>query len=115
MPATPMAIVELYDFIIYSTIATLVFGEQFFLSFSQPEVSRFALPTLKHGSDKAACQRHLASLICGRHRTTNAAFSIDLVFFSNGASTDDHILWVRHRGETGGEAVQSGWADKVTH
>jgi hypothetical protein len=116
MLAAPMAsAIELYDFFIYTTIATLVFGEQFFLSFSQPEVSLFALPTLKYGSDKAACQLHLASLIGGRHRTTNAAFSIDLVFFSNGASTDDHILQVSHRSETCDEAVQSGWADKVTH
>jgi len=35
MLAAPMAsAIELYDFFIYTSIATLVFGEQFFLSFS---------------------------------------------------------------------------------
>jgi hypothetical protein len=35
MPPAPMAsTIELYDFFIYNTIATLVCGEQFFLSFS---------------------------------------------------------------------------------
>jgi len=90
-----------------------VFGEQFFMSFSSPEVCGFALPTFMHGNNEAACQLHLASLIGGLHLTNNAAFSIDLVFVSNGASTDDHILQVSHRGEARGETVQSGWADKV--
>jgi hypothetical protein len=93
------------------TIAALVFGEQFFLSFSQPEVRRFALPTLRHGSDKAAPQLHLTGLISGLHLANNAALPIDLVFVSNGSGAGDHVLQVSHRGE----AVQSGWADKVTH
>jgi len=107
--------IELYDFYIYNTIATLVFGEKFFLSFSSQEGCRLVLPALWHGSDKAACQLHMASLIDGLHLANNAAFPIDLVFISNGAIADNHVLQVSHRGEARGEAVQSGWADKVTH
>jgi hypothetical protein len=55
MPPAPMAsTIELYDFYIYNTIAALVFEEKFFLSFSSLEVCGFALPTLRHSSDKAA-------------------------------------------------------------
>jgi hypothetical protein len=93
----------------------LGFGEKFFLSFSSPDMCGFALPTLRHGNDKVANQLHLASLIGSLHLTINAALPIDLVFVSNGANTGDHVLQVSHRGETCGEAVQSGWADKVTH